>query len=62
MEFLPDGDLYKHLTSPLPESEGQSIILQVLEGLKFMHQNGFAHRDLKPAVSMLTLIRPNPIS
>jgi serine/threonine protein kinase len=63
MEFLPDGDLHKQLTSPLPESEGQAIVLQILEGLNFMHQNGFAHRDLKPAVSILTpLIDPNTIS
>jgi serine/threonine protein kinase len=63
MEFLPNGDLHQHLTSPLPESEGQAIIFQIIEGLNFMHQNGFAHRDLKPAVSILTpLIDPNTIS
>ena len=52
MEYLPDGDLDKHLHSPLPEREGQHIVSQVLEGLDFMHDNGFAHRDLKPAVSL----------
>ncbi|KAI9649891.1 hypothetical protein NHQ30_002475 [Ciborinia camelliae] len=49
MEYLSNGDLQKYLQSPLPESEGKSIIFQILEGLKFMHQHGFAHRDLKPA-------------
>lgn len=55
MEYLSEGDLHKYLSSPLPEKEGQQIVLQVLEGLHFMHENGFAHRDLKPAVSLATL-------
>jgi serine/threonine protein kinase len=52
MEYLPDGDLQKYLRSPLPEIEGQHIISQILEGLNFMHDKGFAHRDLKPAVRL----------
>lgn len=52
MEYLPNGDLHKYLTSPLSEEAGQDIIFQILEGLQFMHNKGFAHRDLKPAVSL----------
>jgi calcium/calmodulin-dependent protein kinase I len=54
MEFLPRGDLQRHLdvVSTLPEPDVQKITFQVLEGLSFMHENGFAHRDLKPAVSI----------
>lgn len=52
MEYLPDGDLQKYLSSPLLENEGQLIVSQILEGLSFMHDNGFAHRDLKPAVRL----------
>ncbi|CAG9974262.1 unnamed protein product [Clonostachys byssicola] len=48
MEYLPLGDLSRYLKDPLPEAQAASISLQVLEGLKFMHQNNFAHRDLKP--------------
>lgn len=44
MEYLPDGDLHGYLRSPLPEGEGQNIVSQILEGLDFMHDNGFAHR------------------
>ena len=51
MEYLPHGDLQKYLGSAIPEGEGQSIVYQVLEGLEFMHERGFTHRDLKPAVS-----------
>lgn len=52
MEYFPYGDLQKYLLSPIPEGEVQQIISQVLEGLSFMHENGFAHRDLKPNVSI----------
>lgn len=52
MEYFPHGDLHKYLSSALPEKEGQQIVLQILEGLQFMHEIGFAHRDLKPAVSL----------
>ena len=52
MEYLPHGDLHKYLGSPLSEKEGQQIVLQILEGLQFMHEIEFAHRDLKPAVSL----------
>lgn len=51
MEYLPNGDLEKYLGSPLPEEEARDIVHQVLEGLQFMHENDFTHRDLKPAVS-----------
>ena len=62
MEYLPNGDLHKYLTSPLPETEGQDIVSQILEGLQFMHDSGFAHRDLKPAVGLaIFLIKINNI-
>ena len=52
MEYFPYGDLQNYLSSPISEGEVQEIISQVLEGLSFMHDNGFAHRDLKPTVSI----------
>ena len=53
MEYVNHGDLHHHLDSapPLPESDAQQITVQVLEGLHFMHENGYSHRDLKPGVS-----------
>ena len=50
MEYLPEGDLTKHLGSRLQQVTIQAIPKPVLEGLKVMHQKGMAHRDLKPAV------------
>ena len=57
MEYLPDGDLHQYLNSPLLEKDGRRIVSQILEGLRFMHERGFTHRDLKPAVRLA--IRPS---
>ncbi|KAH7077061.1 kinase-like domain-containing protein [Paraphoma chrysanthemicola] len=58
MEYFPLGDLQGYLSAPLPESEVQQICFQTLEGLEYMHSNGFAHRDLKP--SNLLVRSPSP--
>lgn len=50
MEYIAFGDLQRYLAKPLPEVEARRITGQVLEGLGFMHDNGFVHRDLKPGV------------
>ena len=54
MEYLKHGDLQHNLDKPLPEAEAQEITFQVLEGLNFMHKSDYAHRDLKPGVSLVT--------
>ncbi|KAI1377834.1 kinase-like domain-containing protein [Hypoxylon crocopeplum] len=50
MEYCPKGDLNHYLAwrGKLPEDEVQDIVSQVVEGLHFMHGEGFVHRDLKP--------------
>lgn len=54
MEYMEHGDLQGYLSRPFHEKETKQIIFQLLEGLCFMHDNGFAHRDLKPAVGYET--------
>lgn len=49
-EFL-DKNVYqmtKERKRFLEESRIRNIMLQILEGLAFMHKNGFFHRDMKP--------------
>ncbi|KAJ5987398.1 hypothetical protein N7451_011763 [Penicillium sp. IBT 35674x] len=64
MEYFPLGNLQKQITQPFPDGEAQLITLQVLEGLDFMHSNGFAHHDLKPKVpyppTLMRSISNNP--
>jgi calcium/calmodulin-dependent protein kinase I len=52
LAYHPFGDLQQYLQAPLPEVEVGQITEQLLEGLKHMHDNGFAHRDLKPKVKL----------
>lgn len=61
MEWLQHGDLHVYLYGDhgrkppqIPESQAQQVASQLLDGLKFMHENGFAHRDFKPSVSFLS--------
>jgi serine/threonine protein kinase len=52
MEYCELGDLKDHVEEhgQLGEDQTQDIGWQILQGLRFMHHNNFAHRDLKPAV------------
>lgn len=52
MEYFPLGDLQKYMdeTEPFDETDVREISFQVLEGLSYMHREGFAHRDIKPDV------------
>lgn len=54
MEYCEFGDLNNHikLVGKLTEKETKDITWQVLVGLSLMHEARFAHRDVKPAVSL----------
>jgi serine/threonine protein kinase len=59
MEYFENGDLQRYLNHPFPEPEAKEIVYQILEGLRFMHKNSFAHRDLKPAVRPCYCYKPD---
>jgi len=50
MEFCPNGELFRYIVQngKLEEPQAQSIFLQILEALKYVHSQGICHRDLKP--------------
>lgn len=50
LEYFPHGTLDKYISIDLQEVDARIIALQLLEGLKLMHEEGFTHRDLKPQV------------
>jgi len=50
MEYFPYGDLDQYITNGITENDAIQITTELLEGLKIMHAEGFAHRDLKPQV------------
>nr|CEG02322.1 unnamed protein product [Fusarium pseudograminearum CS3220] len=50
MEYFPTGNLHSYIETyeGLSEGECQQITSQVLSGIALMHEQGFAHRDVKP--------------
>ena len=50
MGYITHGHLRKYLEVERSEREAKVITWQPLEGLVVIHQEGFAHRDLKPEV------------
>jgi serine/threonine protein kinase len=50
MEFCPNGELFQYIVSRirLGEEEAQSLMLQLLDALRYIHSMGVVHRDLKP--------------
>jgi serine/threonine protein kinase len=54
MEYVSLGDLEKNVkarSGKISESEARDIGEQILLGLRIMHAESFAHRDLKPQAS-----------
>ena len=49
-EYLEQNvyQMIKDRDKKLPESKVRNVMYQVLQGLNYMHKNGFFHRDMKP--------------
>lgn len=48
MEYVELGDLANFVANPLKEIDTRLIARQLLEGLAILHEQSWAHRDLKP--------------
>ncbi|OHS96117.1 hypothetical protein TRFO_37726 [Tritrichomonas foetus] len=50
LEYCSGGDLLRRIikNGKFAEKEARIIFKQILEVIKFMHQNGVCHRDIKP--------------
>ncbi|MCM1348299.1 MAG: serine/threonine protein kinase [Firmicutes bacterium] len=59
LQYYPEGSLADSIASyPLPVQVATPLLTQVLNGLKFLHENGVLHRDLKPG-NILIARRPD---
>lgn len=55
LELVEGGELFTYISSDngLEESQAQFIFYQLLQGVKYLHQNNISHRDIKPENIMI---------
>lgn len=61
LDYCRGGDLAEYIASlptPMREQQAANVFHQIVSAIKFIHQNGVAHRDLKPQNIMITMF-PN---
>eukprot|EP01129_Flabellula_baltica_P016157 TRINITY_DN847_c0_g1_i2.p2 TRINITY_DN847_c0_g1~~TRINITY_DN847_c0_g1_i2.p2 ORF type:complete len:400 (-),score=83.14 TRINITY_DN847_c0_g1_i2:1814-3013(-) len=59
-ELAPYGELFDFVADKqfLSEVDAASVIMQILKGIKYLHNRGIAHRDLKLENILVTSIEP----
>ena len=58
LDYCKGGDLAEYLiknNGPLREQQAANIFQQIVSAINYIHQNGVAHRDLKPQNILITL-------
>jgi serine/threonine protein kinase len=59
MEFCPGGELFKELQKlgQYTEAVASKLMRQITSAIEYLHQQGIAHRDLKPQNILLTSLK-----
>ena len=49
-EYCQEGELFQYILDKkyIPEPEAKGLLIQLVNGLKYLHEHRVAHRDLKP--------------
>ncbi|ETS05731.1 Pkinase-domain-containing protein [Trichoderma reesei RUT C-30] len=60
MEYVPGGDLGKHIADDMPfsESDSREMAKQLLSALSYLHANNITHRDVKPDNILINSLQP----
>lgn len=55
LEYCPGGELFDYIVDRdrLCEAESRSFFRQIVAAVAYIHESGYAHRDLKPGIIML---------
>lgn len=49
MEYVTGGDMRKFMSTQPSQEEIEYVVRGILEGLRYLHEEGLIHRDIKPA-------------